>query len=284
MDPLDAQHMVTGAQEVYETASAETVAGDTWVEVFNLGTNPDTGAIRTTTTMEVLGEAVYVGGCGDCGASGNDTGFAQVLATNIGGAEPPERETSKGWHVATAAGLPNRYITSIAIDPEDPRTIYVSLAGYLSNLRPPGSYLDPNADIGAGNVFKSTDAGESFTNVSGNLPDVQANSVLLRKGQLLLGTDIGAFISSDTRGSSWAPLGNGLPNVPVNMLRLQPGNDSQLFAATFGRNIWTYDLAAAGAPGGGGPGDAGRFGSGALGLPLLALFGLGWALRRRQQK
>ncbi len=281
MDPLDAQHMVTGAQEVYETASAETVAGDTWVEVFNLGTNPDTGAIRTTTTMEVLGEAVYVGGCGDCGASGNDTGFAQVLATNIGGDEPPERETSKGWHFATAAGLPNRYITSIAIDPEDPRTIYVSLAGYLSNLRPPGSYLDPNADIGAGNVYKSTDAGESFTNVSGNLPDVQANSVLLRKGQLLLGTDIGAFISSNTQGTSWAPLGNGLPNVPVNMLRLQPGNDSQLFAATFGRNIWTYDLKAAGAPGGGGPGDAGRFGSGALGLPLLALFGLGWALRRR---
>lgn len=282
MDPLDAQHMVTGAQEVYETARAPTVTGSSWVEVFNLGTNPETGAIRTTTTMEVLGEAVYVGGCGDCGASGNDTGFRNVLATNVGGSAPPKRETAQGWHLATAAGLPNRYITSIAIDPDDAKTIYVTLAGYLSNLRPPGSYLDPNADIGAGNVFKSTDAGESFSNISGNLPDVQANSVLLRKGQLLLGTDIGAFISSDTGGSRWAPLGEGLPNVPVNMLRLQPGKDSQLFVATFGRGIWTYDLAAAGAPPSDRPRDAGRFGSGAMGAGMLLLLGFGaWLGRRR---
>lgn len=283
MDPLDAQHMVTGAQEVWETASAETVTSDTWVQVFNLGRNPETDAIRTTTTMEVLGEAVYVGGCGDCGASGNDTGFQNVLATNVGGSEPPERETSKGWHFATARGLPNRYITSIAIDPKNPRTIYVTLAGYLSNLRPPGSYLDPNADVGAGNVFKSTDAGESFVNVSGNLPDVQANSVLIRGNQLLLGTDIGAFISSDLQGRTWAPLGNGLPNVPVNMIRLQPGKPDQLFAATFGRGIWTYDLKAAGAPAVSVE-DAGRFG-GALGAPLLAVLALGGLLglaRRRR--
>ncbi|MEQ1439761.1 hypothetical protein AAG565_10375 [Fontimonas sp. SYSU GA230001] len=283
MDPLDAQHMVTGAQEIYETAHAQTVTGSTWVEVFNLGTNPDTGAIRTTTTMEVLGEAVYVGGCGDCGVSGNDQGFRNVLATNVGGAEAPQRETAKGWHFATAQGLPNRYITSIAIDPADPRTIYVTLAGYLSNLRPPGSYLDPNADIGAGNVFKSTDAGEHFVNVSGNLPNVQANSVILRGDQLLLGTDIGAFISADRDGSSWAPLGDGLPSVPVNMLRLQPGQPDRLFAATFGRGVWTYDLKSAGAPpaGGGGGHDGGRFG-GALGLPLLVLLLLGAGLRRRR--
>ncbi|MFA5941212.1 MAG: hypothetical protein WC809_17795 [Sinimarinibacterium sp.] len=286
MDPLDAQHMVTGAQEVYETASAETVTGSTWVEVFNLGTHPDTGAIRTTTTMEVLGDAVYVGGCGDCGVSGNDTGFSNVLATNIGGDEAPERETAQGWHFASAQGLPNRYISSIAIDSADPRTIYVTLSGYLSNLRPPGSYLDPNADIGAGNVFKSTDAGESFTNISGNLPDVQANSVVLRGSQLLLGTDVGAFVSSDLGGGSWAPLGNNLPNVPVNMLRLRPGNPDQLFAATFGRGVWTYDLKSAGAPptgGGGGGGNAERFG-GALGSPLLALLLAAAGLRMRRRR
>lgn len=284
MDPLDALHMVTGAQEVYETANAVEVTGSSWVEVFNLGTNPDTGAVRTTTTMEVLGDAVYVGGCGDCGVSGNDAGFGNVLATNVGGAEVPERETSKGWHFATASGLPNRYITGIAIDPQNPNTIYVTLAGYLSNLRPPGAYLDPNADIGAGNVFKSTDAGESFVNVSGNLPDVQTNTVVLHGSRLIVGTDIGAFISSDTSGGTWAPLGTGLPNVPVNMLRLQPGNTDRLFAATFGRGVWEYDLRAAGAGGGGGGGttDRDRFG-GALGLQLL--FGLvvlaGLRARRR---
>ena len=63
---------------------------------------------------------------------------------------------------------------------------------------------------------------------------------LLRGGQLIVGTDIGAFISSDTEGTLWAPLGHGLPNVPVNYVRLQPGKSDTLFAATFGRGVWSY--------------------------------------------
>ncbi len=276
MDPTDAQHMVTGAQEVYETASAETVSGSGWVEVFNLGSNPDTGATRTTTTMAVLGDAIYVGGCGDCGVSGNDDGFANVLATNVGGDLPPSRESGDGWHFAAAEGLPNRFITSIAIDPEDPATLYVTLGGYLSNLRPPGSYIDPNPDIGVGNVFKSTDAGAHFVNISGNLPAVHTDSVIIRDGQLLVGTDIGAFISADLDGSTWAVLGKGLPSSPVTMLRLHPGDDTRLFASTFGRHVWTYTFETA-APGDGDGGsdddgdDAGRFGSGAFGAGSLAV-------------
>ena len=285
MDPLDAQHMVTAAQEVYETASAEQVAGDTWVEVFNLGTNPETNAIRTTTTIEIHGTAVYVGGCGDCGVSGNGTVFQNVLATNVMDGVTRQTETSAGWHLATAAGLDNRYITGIAIDPNDVKTIYVSLGGYLSAIRPPGAYLDMNANIGSGAVFKSTDAGESFTNISGNLPDMQAATVILRGSQLLVGTDFGTFISSDTHGTEWAPLGNGLPAVPVNMLRLKPDDPDKLFAATFGRNIWIYDFATSVIPP---PAvvpakpDEGRFGTTALSLPLLLTLLLGVAIQRRR--
>lgn len=284
MDPLDAQHMVTAAKEIYETASAETVSSSSWVEVFNLGTNPDTGVDRTTTTIEVLGESVYVGGCGDCGSSGNDTGFQNVLATNVGGDTPPQRETPNGWHLATARDLPNRYITGIAIAPDDPKTIYVTLAGYLSNLRPPGSYIDPNESIGSGLLFKSTDAGESFRNISGNLPNVQANSVLIRGQQLVVATDIGGFISSDLDGSTWAPLGDNLPNAPLNMIRLQPGNPQALFGASFGRGVWTYTFADGDpevptTPDR--PRDAGRFGSGAMPPALLLVLGLCVFLRRR---
>ena len=49
-----------------------------------------------------------------------------------------------------------------------------------------------------GNVFKSTDAGENFTNISGNLPDGPAESVLVYKGKLIVGTDTGVYISRDT--------------------------------------------------------------------------------------
>lgn len=247
MDPLDAEHMVTGAQEIYETDNASTVTGSTWVEVFNFGTNPDTGAIITTTTMEVQGSAVYVGGCGDCGASGNDTGFQNFLATNVMDGVERVAETPAGWHLATRAGLPNRYITGIAIDPVDPKTLYVSLGGYLSNIRPPGHYNDPNTEFGGGAIYKSTDAGESFVNVSGDLPFSQAASVILRGQQIIAATDIGVFISSDRSGTSWTTLGSGLPNVPVNMVRLKPkANETekeQLFAATFGRHVWNYEFA-----------------------------------------
>ena len=286
MDPLDAEHMFTAAQEVYETSSASTVSADTWVEVFNLGTNPATGAIRTTTNIEIMGTAVYVGGCGDCGASGNDTGFQNVLATNVQDGVARVPETGAGWHFATAAGLDNRFITGMAIDPNDVKTLYVSIGGYLSAIRPPGAFLDPNAAIGSHAVFKSTDAGESFTNISGNLPDMQAASIVLRGNQLLLATDFGVFISSDTTGSSWAPLGSGLPNAPVNMLRLQPGNPDKLFAATFGRFVWVYDFASS-VGGGVDPlpvttADQGRFGSGAMPLGLLLVLLLTGLARQRR--
>jgi hypothetical protein len=100
--------------------------------------------------------------------------------------------------------------------------------------------VDPNTNIGSGHVFKSVDAGESFVDISGNLPDVPVFWVTLRGNQLLAGTQIGPFISSDTSGTEWAPLGTGLPNVPIAQLATAPGDLTQMFAATFGRGIWRY--------------------------------------------
>ncbi|MDO9453262.1 MAG: hypothetical protein Q7J29_10450 [Stagnimonas sp.] len=251
LDPLDANHLLTGAQQIFSTLNAPTVTGSTWTEVFNLGTNPVTNAIRTTSTMHVYGPNVYVGFCGDCGSVAIDTGFANGIATNVGGTLPPQKNTADGWHFATAAGLDSRFIAGIEMDEANPKTIYVTLAGYAGNMRPPGSFGDPNAaKIGTGTVFKSTDAGESFTDISGNIPRAQANTVLLYKSaageQLIVGTDIGPFISSDNKGSNWAPLGNTLPNVPVNVMRFKPkatpDEVDTIFAATFGRGIWTYAI------------------------------------------
>ena len=49
---------------------------------------------RTTTSMHVYGNNVYVGFCGDCGSVANDTGFANGIATNVGGALPPMKNTA----------------------------------------------------------------------------------------------------------------------------------------------------------------------------------------------
>ena len=308
MDPLDAQHMLTGARQVFSTLNAQTVTSGTWQTVFDLGTNPVTNVNRTTTTMHVYGDNAYVGFCGDCGSVANDTGFVNGIATNVGGDKPPKKGTSDGWHIAKASGLDSRLVLGMEMDEANPKTIYVTLAGYTGNMRPPGSYNDPNAaKIGTGVVFKSTDAGETFTDISGNLPRVQTNTVLLHKSaageQLIVGTDIGPFISNDNKGTSWAPLGNQLPTVPVAMLRFKPKASATepdtIFAATFGRGIWSYEIPklivdpappvtpptappviTPAPPAVAGAGNTGRFGGGAPGV-LLLLPLLIAALRRR---
>lgn len=287
MDPTDAEHMITTANQIFVTTEASTVTSAGWVEVYSLGVNPRGDVPFTAAVADVYDAAIYVGACGDCGVTVNDTGFQNRLATNVGGKEPPVKGGFEGWHDATAAGLPNRFITAIEIDPATPSTVYVGLGDYMSPYRGPGSFGDPNdpAGIGEGNIYKSTDAGESFKNISGDLPGVPVTTILLRAGQLLIGTDLGMFISEDGGGAKWAPMGNGLPAVPVTMAKLQPGNPNRVFISTFGRGIWTYDF----------PPEArlavvepvverGRFG-GALGLGLvLGLLGLGTVLRSARSR
>jgi hypothetical protein len=162
---------------------------------------------------------------------------------------PPQKGTQIGWHFASAAGLPNRYVYVTYIDPQDAthKTVYVGLSNNYNTARwqEAGQYLDSNPNIGAGHLFVSTDAGETFTNVSGNLPNVEVSGIVRRGNQLIVGTQIGVFISSDLGGSSWAPLGDGPgASTAIQNLILQPGNSDHLFAGTYGRGVQMYDFSA----------------------------------------
>ena len=264
MDPFDAKHLVTGGRQIVETihgpmTGAELLADDDWAVVFDLGTVQQPGVAPSAaedaaptmphnqmTAIAVMGKAIYAGFCGVCDILNQTYPFKNGLATNIGGALPPNTKTADGWHIATAAGLPNRYISAIAIDPNDPRIIYVALGGYSRKWIPPGSLNDANTNVGEGHVFKSTDAGETFVDISGNLPDVPANWITQRGPQLIVATDIGVF-ASDSRGPQqgvykYGPL-VGIPNVPVSSMQLSPADVNQLFVAAYGRGIWVFRFA-----------------------------------------
>ena len=282
MDETNAEHVMTGGSNIVQTLTGRETGN--WDEVFDLGSS-DTGGLRQMSTIHLRDGNAYVGFCGVCDILGRwDLGFGNGIATNVNGDLPPNPGTSDGWHFTAAEGLPNRYITAIEQDPADPQTIYVTLGGYAGReWVPPGSYLDTNPNIGTGNVFKSTDGGESFVNISGNLPEVHTNTVLLRAGQLLIGTDLGTFISSDTDGSEWSVLGgDSLPNVVVTQIVQDPADPNRVFASTFGRHIWSYSFDDAGnppvVPSSSPPAGAG----GALGSGLMALLGLTLLRRRRQ--
>jgi hypothetical protein len=188
--------------------------------------------------------AAYVGFCGYCDTITEGTPFGRGIATNVGGAKPGKAGTSDGWHIAKAAGLPERLITSVRIDPTNPSTVYVTLAGYGRDWAFPGAVGEDTSKVGTGHVFKSTDAGETFTDVSGDLPDVPASWSALHNGHLVVGTDIGVFESCDNAGGGYSVLGGGLPAAPVSTIRFKPGDPDLLVAATYGRGIYTYRFGA----------------------------------------
>lgn len=233
IDPDDANHFVIGGREIKERRNAW-ASNATWTTSFNLGTAPS-GANRQASAIDVRGNTIYAGFCGYCDVVTQNVPFTRGIATNVGGT----------WHFAAANGLPVRYITSIRIDPADPLIVYVTLGGYGRRWVPPGMVGEDTSLVGEGHVFQSIDGGESFRDISGNLPDVPANWTVVRNGQLIVATDIGVFISSDTSGGSYSVLGGGLPHSPVFKLRLQPGDDNHLIAVTYGRSAWSYRFAAA---------------------------------------
>jgi hypothetical protein len=199
-----------------------------------------TGQFTQRTDPSAAIDAAYVGFCGFCDTITQGTPFGRGIATNVGGDKPGRAGTSDGWHIARAQGLPERLITSIRMDPTNPSTVYVTLAGYGRKWAFPGAVGEDTSRIGTGHVFKSTDAGATFTDITGNLPDAPASWSALHNGHLVVGTDTGVYESCDNAGGAYSVLGSGLPAAPISTLRFKPGDPNLLVAATYGRGIYTY--------------------------------------------
>jgi MYXO-CTERM domain-containing protein len=277
MDQTNAKHLVIAGREVAETAYGQSTTGptnfekpninqpdpdptisDTWKKVFDLGTAQHPGdenagripgsfgtADPTTTevnnaesAVDTRGDATYVGYCGYCDIVTGGVPFQSGIATNVGGATAPKRMTSNGWHIAAAKGLPERYINSVRIDPRNNRTVYVTLGGYARRWIPPGSLGDSVAKIGKGHLFKSTDAGATFKDISGNLPDIGADDAFPWNGGLVVANDLGVYWAPGTNGGTFSVMGKGLPAAPVFRLNPSPRSSKELIAASYGRGVY----------------------------------------------
>jgi photosystem II stability/assembly factor-like uncharacterized protein len=85
-------------------------------------------------------------------------------------------------------------------------------------------------------VYKTTDGGATWTDISGNFPDIPVNDIVISNGKLVAGTDLGTVIAS-TSGGSWSRFGSNLPFTTV--MDLHVGPDGKVYAATHGRGIWS---------------------------------------------
>ena len=127
-------------------------------------------------------------------------------------------------------GLPQRWVTSIAVSSGDPQDLFITFSGYRFN--------DPMA-----HVYHSVNGGDSWSDISSNLPDIPVNQILIHPSnpiRLFLATDVGVYGSFDM-GNNWALVGGAMPVVPVNELAIHAGTNT-LYAATFGRSMYKINL------------------------------------------
>jgi photosystem II stability/assembly factor-like uncharacterized protein len=216
-DIHDIDHWVAGGEFVWDNQGKGwdttcTPSACDWVNVH------DTGG--TISAIAASGQVIYAGWCSPgnnaCGPGLN--GFTSGIDTNYGGS----------WHTVQSPVLPNRVPTAVTIDPSDPAHVYATYGAFNRRWIP---------DAGVGHVFESNDGGATWRDRSGNLPDIPVNDVVLWKGKVVVGTDIGVFATSQRRPGAWSRVGSGLPNASADDLVVSPGRD-YLLVATHGRGLW----------------------------------------------
>ena len=144
--------------------------------------------------------------------------YASVLDTMY-------RSTNAGvLYSSASSGLPGGIITSIYVHPDSSQVAFATISGF-----------------GTGHVYKTTNTGASWIDISGNLPDSPANDVFIfdrGNGTYLYyaATDIGVFVTKNY-GGSWTELAGGLPNTVAMHLDYN-ASANKLRIGTHGRGVW----------------------------------------------
>lgn len=158
---------------------------------------------------------------------GADTG--QIFAsTNAAAAAPTFSEIDQ-------SNMPGRTVTQVIASPTLSTTAFASFSGFSSC-----SGCD-----NLGHVFKTTNSGGAWTNITGNLPDTPVNDIVvdpndMTNNTLYVATDVGVFVTT-TAGASWSELATGLPHVECTSLKLN-NTARVLRVGTHGRGSWDLQL------------------------------------------
>lgn len=210
-DPQDPSTLYFGSQKLYKStnnaASWSAISGD-----LTKGQGNGNIVFNTITSISVsplVQDYIY---------TGSDDG--SVYFTPDGGLT---------WN-KISDDLPERWISSVAADPFEKNKVYVTLSGYRWD-----DYIP--------HVLMSEDNGETWLDISGNLPEAPVNEIVTdpeKPGYLYVATDMGVYYSPNY-GSTWDVTGTGMPIIVVSDLRLH-NPTRKLIAATYGRGMYKLDL------------------------------------------
>lgn len=205
-DTPDSPDSLPGAVPANEINSDQTYANE-------YGTVTEIAPAKSTGTPTTPSSTIY---------AGTDTGKVWKT-TNATASDPSDVQ----WTQLGAGVLPQRWVTTMVVDPTNANHAYVGFANYKDGNKPQKD-----------NVWETTNGGKTWHNISANLPNspVQMLTYNQSRHQLYAATDLGAFYLKDGQGN-WAALGTGLPNAAVMDLKLT-GDGQTIYAATFGRGIY----------------------------------------------
>ncbi len=239
LDPQNSGELLVGTCRVWRGATDGTG--------FSVLTNNfETGGEASCSGSEVnLVRSLAVGGLKDT------DGFSTVMYAGTDGLGPllptgghiwittNATKGAENWFDRTGKTNPLGFpISTVAMDTSDNKgnIAYMTIMGFHVS-----------------HVWKTTNAGVTWSDFTGSLPDAPVNAVVVdaSSSKVYVGTDVGVF-SSGTSSASWTevgpPPGSGpgyLPNVPVTALHMfNSAGTKKLRASTYGRGIWEFTLVA----------------------------------------
>ncbi|HEX4689587.1 MAG TPA: hypothetical protein VH276_02790 [Solirubrobacteraceae bacterium] len=226
MNQENVNQLLLGTYRVYRTNNAKApAAGDvTWKAISPDLTSGCPGPAPNGGRGCVI-SALGMGG-GTAAYAGTEEGYvwtspdAQTADTPTWTQDDPKAKT-----------LPHRPVATFAVDRSNYRTAYAGYNGF-----------DAATPKTPGHVFKTTDGGKSWTNITTNLPDSPVNSLVLDPSYpntIYAGTDVGPFVTYDG-GAHWGQMGTGFPRVAIDQLDLDPSHRT-MAAGTHGRSAFTMN-------------------------------------------
>jgi photosystem II stability/assembly factor-like uncharacterized protein len=246
LSPHNASTIYVGGRQLFVSRDR----GDTWTMTASLGKDIDVGE-RT-----ILGQRYSLPICSretrgtPCILSKHDGYLTNEFGTLTELAESPllpgvlwsgtddgNVQISKdGGHTWAEVGrnIPGvnheYYVSGLEASWFDAATAYVALDGHRDDdLKP--------------YIFKTTDYGETWKSISGNLPESgNVNSIRqdpVNHNLLFAPTEFGFYVTLD-EGQTWKPLMTGLPAGRVDEVLVHP-REHDLILATHSRSVWIMD-------------------------------------------
>lgn len=140
---------------------------------------------------------------------------------------------------SVANAIPGNPVSAIAADPINSLEAIAVYPGFC------GTGVSP-CSAPTEHVFRTTNGGASWDDISGNLPDLPLHSVVIDPGttphSIIVASDAGVLRSADL-GASWQVLGQGLPHTQCQTMALDStANPPLLRVGTYGRSAFELAL------------------------------------------